>query len=183
MALPFIQPSIGRGSWSFELHGGVPKVDFPTGVPAAALTNVNGSTFALDGEFLKVDGDGNITRPAGNAAGLTAQADARVCYPIKGLPGESDLQFGVGMPYIRQNDISFRTRLHSGNLAVPNPPTLGAYCTLAIDDVIIAGHTFAGRTILLPTTTAGRTIRALCTEAPDADGWATFKLVSPFPYS
>lgn len=165
--------SVGYGSSTFEFKSKYPNLHMPAlPVSDTALVTPGSATQLLDGEFVVIDVNGEITRPtvAANSPGQLS------FYASHGNPGRSDLQVGEHVPVVMDEAYEFVTRLHDGERTGGGgtAPTAGALCYVANASVDIDGVTYAGRSVLTPATNPGEYFVARCVAAPDSDGWARF---------
>lgn len=161
--------SVGYGSSTFEFKSKYPNLHMPA-MPASAtaLVTPGSATQLLDGEFVVIDANGEIARPAGTANDIEQLG----CYASHGNPGRSDLQVGEHVPVVMDEAYEFVTRLHTGNSG-GSSPTAGQMCYVALANVVIDGVTYNGRSVLTVSAT-GEYYVARCIEAADANGWARF---------
>ena len=168
--------SVGYGSSTFEFKSKYPNLHMPAmPVSAAALVEPGNAAQLLDGEFVIIDANGEIARPSAAGAATIEQLG---CYASHGNPGRSDLQVGQHVPVVMDEAYEFVTRLHDGNRAggggTAPDTTTNALCYVEIASVEIDGTTYAGRSVLTPTTNADDYFVARCISAPDTNGWARF---------
>lgn len=161
--------SVGYGSSTFEFKSKYPNLHMPS-MPVSSSTLVEPGNAAqlLDGEFVVINGDGEIARPAGTANNIEQLG----CYASHGNPGRSDLQVGEHVPVAMDEAYEFVTRLHTGNSGGASP-VAGALCYVDIANVTIDGVTYNNRSVLT-TSATGEYYVARCIEAADASGWARF---------
>lgn len=170
--------SVGYGSSTFEFKSKYPNLHMPAmPVSDTALVTPGSATQLLDGEFVVIDGNGEITRPtvAANDAGQLS------FYASHGNPGRSDLQVGEHVPVVMDEAYEFVTRLHSGSLAVgPVPVQAGQLYHVANGNVQIDGVTYNSRSYLNESgpgaaDAEGDYYVARCVQAPSTtNGWARF---------
>ena len=166
--------SVGYGSSTFEFKSKYPNLHMPSmPVSDEALVTPGDSDQLLDGEFVIIDGNGEIARPSGTPTDIEQLG----CYASHGNPGRSDLQVGEHVPVVMDEAYEFVTRLHSGSLnAGAAAVEVGKLYYVANGDVKIDGVVYAGRSYLSKSATGSSNYYvARCIEAPSTqNGWARF---------
>ena len=172
--------AVGFGSATTEFKSRYPNLHMPAyPVSNTDLVTPGHADALLDGEFLLRDSNGELARPAGNAAGLTTPGENFACSMSHGNPGRSDHQVGEHIPWVLDDDFEIVTRLHSGNrTAGAVPPVVNSLYQLAIHSISLpypgAANAVAhvGK-VCLEVAGAGTPFVARCLEVGD-NGWSRF---------